>query len=715
MFQRDLHTKLSETTYADYQVLHSTIESVVQEHAPLKQRMVRGNDKPHVKAEMRKAIMKRTRLKKRANKTGKKEDLKKYKQQRNLIVNMNRNAKRDFYNSVNVNTIDNDRKFWKAVKPMFSNENPMGEKIVLIKDDKIISDDKVIAESFNSHFVNITDSLDLDPTFKDVGIHTTPDKKIDTAVKKYKDHPSIIAIKRKVKVDHTFEFRFVTLMNVMTKIEALKTNKPSSDNLPTKIIQEAKGVICPYLTDSINAAMDNCVFPEKLKEAEVRAIYKKGDPCQISNYRPISILSALSKIFERIISEQVNQFMAGMLHPLLSGFRQGYSTQHALFRVVEKWKKHLDMMGIVGTILMDLSKAYDCIPHDLLIAKLEAYGFNRKALRLIYSYLSNRIQRVKIRSTYSSLKCTSIGVPQGSVLGPLLFNVFINDLFYRDLESEICNFADDTTIYSCESNIDSVIIKLERDLQEVLEWYTANGMSANPSKFQIMFLGLKRKNKLCLNINGQLITQSEHVKLLGVTIDNSLKFDTHVQSICKKANQKLYAFGRLRPYLGSDKSKLLLNAVVLSNFSYCPLIWLFCSKTANNDINRTHKRALRILYRDYESSFEELIERDNTKTIHTKNLQKLMIEVYKSLNHLNPEYMWEFFVKKDVQYNLRTKELCKLPSVSSQRYGLNSLSFRGSLLWNTIDDEIKVSPSLEVFKKKVRSWNGISCTCFICN
>ena len=136
-FQRDLHTKLSETTYADYQVLHSTIESVVQEHAPLKQRIVRGNDKPHMKAEMRRAIMKRTRLKKRANKTGKKEDLKKYKQQRNLIVNMNRNAKRDFYNSVNVNTIDNDRKFWKAVKPMFSNENPMGEKSFSLKIRKL--------------------------------------------------------------------------------------------------------------------------------------------------------------------------------------------------------------------------------------------------------------------------------------------------------------------------------------------------------------------------------------------------------------------------------------------------------------------------------------------------------------------------------------------------------------------------------------------------
>ena len=160
---------------------------------------------------------------------------------------------------------------------------------------------------------------------------------------------------------------------------------------------------------------------------------------------------------------------------------------------------------------MDLSRAYDCIHHDLLIAKLEAYVFKRKALRLIYCYLANQIQRFKIGSTYSLSKCTSIGVSQGSVLGPLLFNVFINDLFYRDLESKICNFADDTTIYSCDSNIYSVIIKFERDLQEVLEWYAANDMSANPSKFQIMFLGLKRKNKLCLNINGQLITPSEHV------------------------------------------------------------------------------------------------------------------------------------------------------------------------------------------------------------
>ena len=160
-------------------------------------------------------------------------------------------------------------------------------------------------------------------------------------------------------------------------------------------------------------------------------------------------------------------------------------------------------------------------------------------------------------------------------------------------------------------------------------------MCTNPSKFQIMFMGLKRKNKLCLNINGQLIPSSEHVKLLGATIDNTLKFDTHVLGICKKVNQKLHEFNRLSPYLGDNKSKLLLNAVIMSNFSYCPLIWLFCSKAASNEISRTHKRALRTLYRDYESNFEELLDRDDTKTIHTKNLQNLMVEIYKLFNQLN--------------------------------------------------------------------------------
>ena len=291
-FQRDLDIKLRDTIPTDYQALHSVTESVLQKHAPLKQRMVRGNNKPHVKSDMRKAIMTRTRLKTRANKSGNDEDRKKYKQQRNLIVSMNRKAKRDFYHSVDINAIDNDKKFWKAVKPMFSNGNPMGEKIVLIEEGEVISDDKVIAECLNSHFVNITDSLGLDPSFKDDGIDVSLENKVDIATEKYNNHPSIVAIKSKVQIEKKFEFSNVNLLNVMIKIEALDNSKSNSGNIPTKIIQEAKEVICPYLTDCINATMDNCCFPDKLKEADVCAIHKKDDTCQksitdlLASYQP---------------------------------------------------------------------------------------------------------------------------------------------------------------------------------------------------------------------------------------------------------------------------------------------------------------------------------------------------------------------------------------------------------------------------------------------
>ena len=274
--------------------------------------------------------MARTRLKNRANKSGSEEDYKKYKRQRNLIVSMNRKAKRDFYHSVDVNKIDNDKKFWRAVKSVFSNGDPMGEKIVLVENGEVVSDDKIIAECLNTHFVNITDSLGIHLSFKINETDLSMEGSIDIALAKYKNHPSIAAIKKNYKVSRKFEFNNVDLLNIMNIIEALSTNKASSGSIPIKSIREAKGVICPYLTSWINVAINKCYFPDKLKEADVSAIPKNGDKCQKTNYRPISVLPVISKIFERIMNEQINQHFVGILSPLLSGFRQGYNTQYAL-------------------------------------------------------------------------------------------------------------------------------------------------------------------------------------------------------------------------------------------------------------------------------------------------------------------------------------------------------------------------------------------------
>ena len=250
----------------------------------------------------------------------------------------------------------------------------------------------------------------------------------------------------------------------------------------------------------------------------------------------------------------------------------------------------------------------------------------------------------------------------------------------------------------------------ENDLSKLLEWFKSNGMVANPKKFQLMFLGLQGEKRLRLNIEENKIPTAGHVKLLGVEIDSKLTFNKHTETLCSKVNKKVSAFARLNNYISREQALTVCNAVILSNFNYCPLIWLFCNKGANKEIDRTHKRALRILYEDYDSSFETLLARSSSNSIHIKNLQKLMTEIYKSMNHLNPSIVWEFHEKKPIMYNLRIQNLCKLPRIKTLGFGLDSLSFRGSFLWNTLDDSIKQVPTLSHFKKRIKDWTADRCT-----
>ena len=265
----------------------------------------------------------------------------------------------------------------------------------------------------------------------------------------------------------------------------------------------------------------------------------------------------MSKVFERLLLKQILPFIEKRLSSILCAFKKGHSTQHALFRVIEMLRRCIDKGGVTSMVLMDLSKAYDCLPHDLLIAKLEAYGFGLDSLKLIHSYLTERKQRVKIGSRFSSWKTVSKGVPQGFVLDPLLFNVFINDFFYAIEHSQVCNFADDNTIFACGETLDEVAICIENDMREAMNWYKRNEMVANPDKFQLIFFGLKEDHDLCIDIRGNVIKMSETVKLLGVTIDSKLNFNGHIKTICQKTKNKVKAFSRIAKNLDYQKASLL--------------------------------------------------------------------------------------------------------------------------------------------------------------
>ena len=401
------------------------------------------------------------------------------------------------------------------------------------------------------------------------------------------------------------------------------------------------------MTDCINEVLESSKYPESLKLSDIVPVYKKKDPTDKSNFRPISILPLLSKVFEKVIFDQLSNYMNNFLNSLLCGFRKAHSTQHALFRLLQAWQKELDQCGFVGTVLMDLSKAYDCLPHDLLIAKLEAYGLDTTSLSLIKNYLANRKQRTKVGSSYSDWFEFLRGIPQGSILGPLLFNIFINDIFFEIQKSNICNFADDNTLYFCSQDLQTVIENLTYDVKNVLTWFKINSMKANPEKFQFMILSKTRRLEYNLLIDSNVIKESADVELLGLIIDNKLSFEKHIARLCQTATYKLHALRRLRKYLTLEKARVLGNAFVDSQFNYAPLIWMFCKKTIYLKMQKIHHKTLRIIYQSDES-YENLLNLDNSVSLHQRHLRFLVTEIFKSVSKTNPKFMFSYFSCKNL-------------------------------------------------------------------
>ena len=244
------------------------------------------------------------------------------------------------------------------------------------------------------------------------------------------------------------------------------------------------------------------------------------------------------------------------------------------------------------------------------------------------SYLKNRKQRVQINSNFSATKSVIAGVPQGSIDGPLLFNLFINDLVLFLTETMLSNYADNNNLFSIGRDLNKVKDTLAKDFGIVTNWFYENFMVLNSKKCHFMCIGKDGENET-FTFKDVCYKSSKEEVILGITIDNKLSFDSHIRKMCKKSGQKFNAHSRITTFLNKDQKSIIFNAMIKSQFSYCPIIWKFSSRRSNNLINKVHERSLRLITNDENSSFETLLQNINDITVHQRNLQILMTEVYK--------------------------------------------------------------------------------------
>ena len=347
-----------------------------------------------------------------------------------------------------------------------------------------------------------------------------------------------------------------------------------------------------------------------------------------------------------------------------------------------------------------------------MLTKLSAYGLDNNSLSFVRSYLTNRIQRCKIENHFSNWREITTGVPQGSILGPLLFNIFINDIFLFVESSNVCNYADDNTLFAFGKTFDEVTRKLQNDFLILDEWFFNNFLVLNSDKCHFMTLGTPNTlpNFKCKNIT---IKNSSSEKLLGVIIDNKLDFMEHLNTVCKKANLKLHALNRISRFLSPEQHVLIINAYIKSLFNYCPLVWMFCYRRIMHKMNKIHERSLRLLLKNYKDDFQDLLRSSGDISIHQRCINSLLTEVYKYIHGLSPEIMNEVFSTRANIYNTRQFNVFETHIPTSNRYGLNSIPYKANQLWNLLPENLKSSPSLTLFKNEIKLWQCFNCPCDI--
>ena len=610
----------------------------------------------------------------------------KYTSYKNILIQLIRLEKRRYF----VNRLElskNDmQKTWKIIKQAM-NLNKNKPNITRIRQDNVIVDDPGnISNIFNEYFSSIGENLAQnipasDKHFVDFLGNPNPDSIFFVPIHKYE------------------------ILDIVSNLD----NKKSSgyDGVNNFLLKGIIVSIVDPLVHIFNLSLLNGQVPDIMKIAKVVPLFKKGDKLEVCNYRPISLLSTLSKVLEKIIYTRTVSFFKNnaIFSNFQFGFREKHSTVHALLSFVDKVAHAIDNSLHTVGIFLDFSKAFDTINHNILLYKLSHYGIRGKALEWFRSYLSNRKQYVSLNDVNSEFRYVTCGVPQGSLLGPLLFIIYINDFCKSSDKLSFILFADDTNLFFSHRNPHTLVETINIELFKISQWIRANKLSLNFLKTKFMLFS-KSIDSLPLNIvfDNNILENVPIIKFLGVIVDNKLSWKYHIDSICKTISRNIGVIKRLKSCLPMYSLLMLYSSLILPYLNYGLLAWGNTHQSFLDRLLLLQKRIIRIICDSTARSHTDpLFFNNKLLKINELYLYQLGQFMYKYDNKSLPSAFDSMFFKNQSVHNYPTRQsnefhLPLLRTLLAQ----NTFIYDGPKFWNTIDIDIKNVPSLNSFKRKLK-------------
>ena len=533
--------------------------------------------------------------------------------------------------------------------------------------------------------------------------------KVQNVLKKLRNLPPNLAGCKKVMEDRnlTISLKFVTVKKVRKLLQNLKNKTSTSvdqlDNFAVKLV--ADQVAAP-LHHVINLSIMQQKFPSSWKLTKIVPLHKKSSQLKKENYRPVAILSPLSKILEKILYEHIYDYFSRnkLFHPSLHGYRKDRSTMTALLSMYDKWIKAAHLEQVTGVVLVDLSAAFDLVSPSLLVQKLEVYGFQQDILNWISSYLTDRYQAVWIDHVYSSFLHNSIGVPQGSNLGPLFFLIFFNDL-PTFLNEEIDCFADDSTMGASDKTVADIGRKLSTDCTNLSTWMNCNKFKLNADKTHLLTVGTSERLQ---TITEGLEVYMDEVKLvetegkvemlLGIKMQSNLKWSEQIEYLSCKLKNRLNGLDKLKHIMGKTNKRSIVQGLFNCVLCYCLPLFGGCNSSEVKVLQSHQNRAGRIVLNlpprfNRDSMFSML----GWMTVQQLIVYHTVLAVYRIRNSREPEYLARALNRDNYRGNI---------VVQNTRLGLYKKSFipRGSTLWNGLPKELRKTKKIGSFKKELRRW-----------